>query len=64
MLAVLWPGFGWYLRRVGRVVRWALPYTASAVWFGMRWLLWGFWVTVVWLFWGLRLALRIVWGPG
>jgi len=61
---VLWPGMGWYLRRAGRVVRWMFPYTASVLWFAVRWLLWGLRVVLAWLFWATRLALRLVFGPG
>ncbi len=64
LLAVLWPGVGGYLRRVGRAVRLMLPGTVCALWFAARWFLWALRVAVAWLFWAARLALRIVWGPG
>ncbi|EAQ92964.1 predicted protein [Chaetomium globosum CBS 148.51] len=39
LVIILCPGIGWYLRRATRVLKWVFPYTASALWFILKWLL-------------------------
>ena len=64
LVVVLWPGMGWYLRRVGRGFRCIFPYAASALWLALKWFLRGMRVVLVWLFWATRLAFKLFWGAG
>ncbi|KAH6854096.1 hypothetical protein B0I37DRAFT_421396 [Chaetomium sp. MPI-CAGE-AT-0009] len=62
LVVILCPGMGWYLRRAGKVFKWTFPYTASALWFVLKWLLRSLRVVLVWFFWTTQLAFRIFWG--
>jgi hypothetical protein len=64
LVVVLWPGMGWYLRRVGRGLKCIFPYAASTLWFTLKWLTWGMRVVLVWFVWAARLAFRLFWGAG
>jgi hypothetical protein len=64
LVFVLWPGVGWYLRRVGRAFRWSLPYAFSVFWVATKWLSWGLRLAAAWIFWATRLAFRLFWGAG
>lgn len=64
LVIILCPGMGWYLRRAARVLRWIFPYTASALWFILKWLLRSLRVVLAWFLWATEMAFRIFWGTG
>lgn len=62
LLVVLWPGMGWYLRRLGRMLRWSMPHAISSFCFAVKYLLLVTRLVMVWLLWAARLAFRLFWG--